>query len=1412
MAVPIRFKRGNYANLPALQPGEPAFTLDTNELYVGLNSTTDGNKFFGSHRYWTRETTTTGSGINLVEGSDNGSAFLTLQAPGSLSGITTFTLPGVDGSYGGILITDGAGNLTFESVLPAINVAGVSTFQNNLNVGGDLKVTGTSEFVGVVTFRGGTINLGDSDSDDVVIGGEFASSLTPTNDGQYSLGSDSKRWRYSYVKETLDTNQLNVSGVSTFQSNVHLGDGDTINLGDNDDLQIFRHSNGTGIIQNAGSGQLQLRSNEIRLLNQATDEDYAFFRDDGAVELYYDNSKKFETTADGIDVTGHVETDTLNVSGLSTFTDDVNFTQAINVDGDTELDNLNVSGVSTFTGTTNIANLNATGLSTISRVEATNIVSGGATFTTGGVKFQTFAQFANNQSLLFGGGNDLEIFHDGLNAYIVDVGVGSMFIRGTSSIELENDTGSETYARFNIDGVSELYYDNSKKIETTADGVRIIGVTSSTTAKIGAATTFTEDLVVQGDARVTGILTVGTSSIIFDGPNNSISVGGATTVNTSGLEVGITTVHSTGIEVGNSSIHNNGFDIGTTSLHDSGINADNLNISGVGTVGGDLNVTGDVIVGNVNISGVITASTLDISGSVDIDLNVLGNTFYVAETGSNSNDGDNINKPFLTIAQALSVATNGDVINVSAGIFEETCPLTVPAGVTVKGSGLRATTIRPTTATRQENIFLLNDASTLEDFSIKGSYYDSANDTGYAFSYATGIAITTRSPYIQRITVLNTGSQVTASDPYGYDTPDSNPASFIAGRGALVDGSKVTSNSLEAGMLFNEVTFFTPNNTGVTLTNGARAEYLNCFHYFASQAIVGTSGTIGIAGTANVRLKFDNPSVTPSVNHVVKLRDGGGTVVAVGTITSYNSPYAEIDGKGHGTFTVGAGSTQDVKFYQSDGTTQTGIASAISLADYTMFGAEMRSVGCAVEYGSQGVVADGVGVKLRLFATNFNHVGSGKDFSNDSTLTIQANEVIETNNGQVSYVSIDQSGDFRVGDAFVVQQETGNVSFAATTYNLETTGELTVTDGGSNQTVITPTSATIGNLQLAANTFSSTSGDITIDPAGSSETNITGKLNVSSVDISGDLDVDGLSEFDDVNVGSALTVAGAVDFNGTLDVSGLTELDNVNVSSAITATTFSGPLTGNVTGNVTGTVSDISNHTTDALSEGSTNLYYTNTRVDGRISAASITDLSDADQGVATTDSPTFAAVTAPNFNTGTLGSAIRISSNTISGPATLTIDPAGVGDNTGTVVIAGDLQVDGTTTEINSTTLTVDDKNIVLASGASNDAAADGGGITLESGQGNKTINWVNSNDAWTFSEHVNIASTKTYMINGVNVLSATTLGSSVVNSSLTSVGTLTDLTVTGAINSSTAIQVNGVSVLDTASGDATALAIALG
>jgi len=117
----------------------------------------------------------------------------------------------------------------------------------------------------------------------------------------------------------------------------------------------------------------------------------------------------------------------------------------------------------------------------------------------------------------------------------------------------------------------------------------------------------------------------------------------------------------------------------------------------------------------------------------------------------------------------------------------------------------------------------------------------------------------------------------------------------------------------------------------------------------------------------------------------------------------------------------------------------------------------------------------------------------------------------------------------------------------------------------------------------------------------------------------------------------------------------------------------------------------------------------------------------------------------------------------------------------TGTVTITGDLTVNGTTTEISSTTITVDDKNIEIGSVASpDDTTADGGGLTLK-GATDKTWNWVNSTDAWTSSEHIDLASGKAFYIAGASVLNATTLGGAVVASSLTSVGTLTALTVSG-------------------------------
>jgi hypothetical protein len=123
----------------------------------------------------------------------------------------------------------------------------------------------------------------------------------------------------------------------------------------------------------------------------------------------------------------------------------------------------------------------------------------------------------------------------------------------------------------------------------------------------------------------------------------------------------------------------------------------------------------------------------------------------------------------------------------------------------------------------------------------------------------------------------------------------------------------------------------------------------------------------------------------------------------------------------------------------------------------------------------------------------------------------------------------------------------------------------------------------------------------------------------------------------------------------------------------------------------------------------------------------------------------------------------------------TPTLVTPNIGAATGTsLVLSGDLTVNGTTTTINSTEITIDDKNLTLGSVASpTDAGADGGGITLK-GATDKTLNWVDATDAWTSSEHFNIVSGKSFYIGGSAILSNTTLASSVVTSSLTSVGTI--------------------------------------
>jgi len=219
-----------------------------------------------------------------------------------------------------------------------------------------------------------------------------------------------------------------------------------------------------------------------------------------------------------------------------------------------------------------------------------------------------------------------------------------------------------------------------------------------------------------------------------------------------------------------------------------------------------------------------------------VDLSVRpGNIYFVAENGDNAFTGDHENGPFRTIAYALSQATSGDTVFVYPGVYMEYWPLVIPEGVTLKGSGLRATKIIPQAATNDYDAIHLNGQTTVSDLTISNFFYNNVANTGYAFRFANNLNVSSRSPYMQNISVITENESSLAS----------------AGRGAYIDGSVANPASKEASMLFHSATFITPGADCIIMKNGVRVEWLNSFIYYANKGLLAENGSLGFAGLGN---------------------------------------------------------------------------------------------------------------------------------------------------------------------------------------------------------------------------------------------------------------------------------------------------------------------------------------------------------------------------------------------------------------------------------------------------------------------------------------------------------------------------------------------------------------------------------
>ena len=492
MATPVlQFKRGAFTALPALKAGEPGFTTDKHDFFIGLDNNSANNKFFGSHRYWFREDGTSSAEVRLVD--KDGSNFISLSSPNTLAGITSYTLPGTNGSSGSVLVENGSGGLSWSSTgftftnttltgITTINgtsldvnvpsdFSGITTFSNttdstdkdtgavvveggvgiekNLSVGGATTITGnlfvggTSEFIGVVTFRGGTINIGDSNTDDVVIGGEFASSLIPTTDGAHDIGEGGspKRWR-----------NANFSGIGTFATGAVV---DALQIGISGASEIDTSS---GVLTlDSAVGQVVV-DDHLSVTGLSTFTGEADFNGGATIDniqigITGDNEIDTSTGTLTLDSAGGqvIVDDHLSVTGISTFTG------LVDANGGATIDNIQI-GISDNneidTSTGNLTIDSAGGLTTIDD----NLTVSGITTVSG--------------NFFVSGLTDTRVLFAGPSGQITDSGnltFASNVLTVVNTVDVTNLEVSNIKAK---DGTSSI---------TIADGTGVVGISTNLT-------------------------------------------------------------------------------------------------------------------------------------------------------------------------------------------------------------------------------------------------------------------------------------------------------------------------------------------------------------------------------------------------------------------------------------------------------------------------------------------------------------------------------------------------------------------------------------------------------------------------------------------------------------------------------------------------------------------------------------------------------------------------------------------------------------------------------------------------------------------------------------------------------------------------------------------------------------------
>jgi hypothetical protein len=304
----------------------------------------------------------------------------------------------------------------------------------------------------------------------------------------------------------------------------------------------------------------------------------------------------------------------------------------------------------------------------------------------------------------------------------------------------------------------------------------------------------------------------------------------------------------------------------------------------------------NIFVGNQTITGslsapAITGSLFGTASFAEVALNDgrLNKVFYVTEQGNDANDGKTLSTSFRTIkaacvAASASIAANTTFppsgpayrvsIEVKSGYYTEEAPITVPSNTSILGDDLRTVVVRPTTATKNQNLFLLNNSTYIWGLRLEGCQIDDLEDprNGFFFAFAPGALIIT-SPYIQNCTAVNTPSAAF----YAPLNPDVNPPNPLVGAGPggmIIDDSVLDGYSPLRSMVCDAFTQVAFNGIGVCVRGRGYVQLVSVFTNFSRVGIYAIDG--GQASLLNSNTTFGDYGLRAKGKRILVVPDVSG--------------------------------------------------------------------------------------------------------------------------------------------------------------------------------------------------------------------------------------------------------------------------------------------------------------------------------------------------------------------------------------------------------------------------------------------------------------------------------------------------------------------------------------------------------